>query len=57
MTGDLRRALLLAAEEQEEYHIACPCPQDHAAEADRLRAQAYALPPISVALSPAGSHL
>lgn len=52
--GD-REALLLAAEEQEEYHIACVCPVDHAAEADRLRVKAYALQPVSVAHSPAGS--
>jgi len=51
-----REALLLAAELQEEFHIACVCPVDHAAEADQLRAQAYALPPVSVALSPAGGH-
>lgn len=50
-----REELLLAAELQEEFHIACVCPVDHAAEADRLRAKAYALAPVSVAYSPAGS--
>ncbi|NJP24410.1 MULTISPECIES: hypothetical protein [unclassified Microbispora] len=50
-----REELLLAAELQEEYHIACYAECGHDKEADRLRALAAALPPVSVALSPAGS--
>ena len=55
MTARTREELLLAAELQEEYHIACFAECGHDKEADRLRAQAAALPPASVALNPAGS--
>lgn len=57
MTGDLRRALLLAAALEDEYAIACFAECDHAGRADKLRTLAGAPEAVSVALSPAGSHL
>lgn len=51
-----REELLLAAEEQEERHIACFAECGHDKEANRLRALAADCSPASVAYSPAGSH-
>lgn len=55
MTGDLRRALLLAASEEDEHGIACLCEHDHAGRADKLMALAGVPEAVSVAYSPAGS--
>lgn len=57
MTARTREELLLAAELQEEYHIACFAECGHDKEADRLRAMAAACAPVSVAHSPAGGQL